>query len=81
MSIVTPHSDRQAASAPPSQIVRCTADGCGGIVLRHSIGCGMAVRRCERCFARYELASPNRAPRRPALQRLLRDFASWRDDD
>jgi hypothetical protein len=81
MSIVTPHGDRKAAPGPPSGIVRCTADGCGGIVVRHSIGCGMAVRRCERCFARYEYVSPAGAPRRPALQRLLHELASWRDDD
>jgi hypothetical protein len=81
MSIMTPQGQDRASSLPPSEVLRCTAEGCGGIVMRHSIGCGMAVRRCERCFARYEYASPAGEQRRPALRRLLHELASWRDDD
>lgn len=64
---------------------RCTSDECGGEVVRHSLGCGMAVGRCARCFARYELSTPTTARRDEAapsgLRRLLHEIVTWREED
>ncbi len=74
----------------PSQLAsrtRCTTEGCGGEILRHSLGCGMATGRCTRCFTRYNLAdtttpvSGATASSRRPLQRLLHDFITWQEED
>jgi hypothetical protein len=64
---------------------RCTSDGCRGEVLRHSLGCGIAIGRCPRCFARYELSSLTTARRDETgpsgLRRLLHEIVTWREED
>jgi len=63
----------------------CTSHGCGGDILRHSLGCGMAVARCTRCFARYELSSLTTARREETgpsgIRRLLHEIVTWREED
>lgn len=61
----------------------CILDGCGGMVVRHSLGGAQAVYRCTRCFRRYQLrpgaaAGESSPPGR--FRRFLTDFVSWRDD-
>jgi hypothetical protein len=63
----------------------CAIHGCDGEVVRHSLGCGIAVGRCTRCFARYELSSLTTMRRDEAspsrLRRLLHEIVTWREAD
>lgn len=87
MSIVISHgnNDPTPRGGPAGGDSRCTSDGCGGEVVRHSLGCGIAVGRCTRCFARYELSSPTTArgdeTGPSGLRRLLHDIVTWREED
>jgi hypothetical protein len=84
MSIITSYGNGKAAP-PRDGSVHCTARDCTGEVVRHSLGCGMAVGRCTRCFARYELGSfvaRNRPAARPsAISRFLHEVVTWREED
>lgn len=66
----------------PERSPRCVVDGCGGMVVRHSLGGGQAVDRCTRCFRRYRVTlrvvAGADAPR-GRFQRFLDDFKNWRD--
>lgn len=62
------------------QDVRCATPTCDGKVVRHSLGCGMAVGRCSRCFARHELSRDVTRPQ-SGLRRLVHELASWREED
>lgn len=64
------------------RVSRCVVSGCGGSVVRHSLGGGQSVQRCTRCFRRYQVRlSVHSEPAAPGrLRRLLNDFVSWRDD-
>jgi len=59
----------------------CVVPGCGGAVVRHSIGISQAVDRCVRCFRRYRVSSAAQAaqPSPSKLRRFLDDFVSWRE--
>ena len=57
----------------------CIVPGCGGAVVRHSLGGGVAVDRCTRCFRRYEVRASVMAQPRGGLRRLLDEFVSWQD--
>jgi hypothetical protein len=57
----------------------CVVPGCGGAVVRHSLGGGVAVDRCTRCFRRYEVRGSVTAQPRGGLKRLLEEFVSWQD--
>ena len=48
------------------------------MVVRHSLGGGVAVDRCTRCFRRYQLRSAAAEPR-GRLRRVLDEFVSWKD--
>ena len=63
------------------QGVRCSAAGCEGEVVRHSLGCGMAVGRCSCCFARHELSSSQATRPQSGLRRLINEVVNWREDD
>jgi hypothetical protein len=65
----------------------CGREGCGGIVVRHSLGCAQAVSRCMRCFTEYDrvlggqrtfaaVSIPTFSHR---ISGVWRDFLSWRD--
>jgi hypothetical protein len=56
----------------------CLVRGCGGVVVRHSLGGGVAVHRCTRCFRRYQLRSV-RERERSLLRRMFDEFVSWKD--
>jgi hypothetical protein len=81
MSIVTSYgngkySARRGLTSP------CSAPGCRGEIVRHSLGCGLAVRRCTRCFARYELSRGGETtPRESGLRRFLHEIVTWREED
>jgi hypothetical protein len=68
------------ASPPPAPHMNCLTDDCNGMVVRHSLGCGLSVRRCTRCFSRYEVGSPA-AKGQSAFSRRLHQFLSWREED
>ena len=83
MSIITSYNNGKYAPSR-GRTSQCASRGCNGEVVRHSLGCGMAIGRCTRCFARYEL-SLSEAPRqtetrRSALSRLIHEFVTWRED-
>jgi len=64
-----------------ARVATCIAAGCGGIVVRHSLGGGQSVDRCTRCFRRYQVRAHGAAVRQPgAFRRFLNDFVTWRDD-
>ncbi len=62
-----------------ARVTRCVVDGCGGTVVRHSLGGGQSIDRCTRCFRRYQLRS-GELTRPGAFRRFLNDFVTWRDD-
>ena len=60
----------------------CTIPGCGGIIVRHSLGGGQSDIRCIRCFQRYrqrEAAAFGDTSSSSRLRRVLNEFASWRE--
>jgi len=59
----------------------CTAPGCGGTVVRHSLGGGQSVDRCTRCFRRYRARTAVEAEQahRSRLRRMLDEFVGWRE--
>lgn len=61
---------------------QCTSVGCGGSIVRHSLGAAQSVHRCTRCFRRYQLrqATTSSDTRRSPFRRFLSDFVSWRDE-
>jgi hypothetical protein len=69
-------------ATPPNSftLLTCDTDGCGGIIVRHSLGCGLSVHRCTRCFRRYEAGSTPPA-QRGSLSRVLHEFLTWREED
>lgn len=82
MSIIYRDSAPFAAARRYGRDARCTARGCGGQIARHSLGCGMATRRCTRCFRRYDVTiQEEAAPRRDGLRAIVHEFVSWREED
>ena len=57
----------------------CAAEGCGGKVIRHSLGNGQAVDRCTRCFRRYEVRASAPVATRSRLRRVVDEIVNWRD--
>jgi hypothetical protein len=57
----------------------CTVEGCGGKVVRHSLGSGQSVDRCTRCFRRYRTREGATAAQRSRLRRMLDEFVGWRE--
>jgi hypothetical protein len=58
--------------------VVCLVPGCGGAVVRHSLGGGVAIHRCARCFRRYQLRPAAAAPK-GRLRRMFDEFVTWQD--
>lgn len=72
------------SSAPFAAPRLCTQGGCAGIVLRHSLGCAQAVRRCTRCFRSYDAiwATESESPTlRMRMARAWTEFRAWREGD
>jgi hypothetical protein len=59
----------------------CTVPGCGGMVVRHSLGGGQSIDRCTRCFRRYQTRGSLDAQiaRRSRIRRMFDEFVSWRE--
>ncbi len=82
MSIITSYGNGKYGSVRGrGDLTTCTARECGGEIVRHSLGCGMAVGRCTRCFASYELSVNETRQRRSGLRRFLHEIVSWREED
>jgi len=73
------HRSRRRGAARPRQ-ARCAVAGCNGEIVRHSLGCGMAIGRCVRCFTRYDIAEPAEEEA-PARRGFLHEILTWREDD
>ena len=63
----------------PERPERCVVNGCGGVVVRHSLGGGQAVHRCTRCFRRYRAMGVAALEPKGRLRRFLDDFVAWRE--
>ena len=67
-----------------ARVAHCVREGCGGAVVRHSLGGGQSIYRCTRCFRRYQVrpsvAVVPEQPQPGRFRRFLNDFVSWRDD-
>jgi hypothetical protein len=80
-------SSQPGRATAMKESVICVREGCGGVVVRHSLGCGQAVSRCMRCFTKYDPVVGGQrtfAPvSAPTLSRRVvgawREFLSWRD--
>jgi hypothetical protein len=82
MSTITSYGNgKYAPSRGRGDLAACTARGCGGEIVRHSLGCGMAVGRCPRCFASYELSAAETRQSRSGFRRFLHEIVSWREED
>ena len=58
----------------------CVVPGCRGTIVRHSLGAGMSIDRCTRCFRRYEVGTAEQADAgKGRFRRLVEDFITWRD--
>jgi hypothetical protein len=66
-------------SAAPGPLILCTKPGCGGTLVRRSLGCGISTYRCLDCIRRESRRASEK--RTSALGRFARDFVSWRDTD
>ncbi|MEX2247409.1 MAG: hypothetical protein WEC75_12075 [Dehalococcoidia bacterium] len=59
----------------------CVMEGCGGPIVRHSLGAAQSVDRCLRCFRRYQLRPVRtNGDGKTRLRRIVDDFVSWRED-
>jgi hypothetical protein len=76
MAHAVPASDERTVIELDSRATICVVEGCGGSIVRRSLGSGMAVHRCTRCFRRYRVRDV--APQ-SRLRRFVTDFVSWRD--
>ena len=63
----------------------CSEPGCGGRLVRHSLGCGISTYRCLDCIRRASAAraaaDPARSPARSTFSKLLHEFATWQESD
>lgn len=83
MSIITSYGNGKYAPPPRGRgdLANCTAKECRGEIVRHSLGCGIAVGRCTRCFTRYDLSRLSAPQEVSALRRFLHEIVSWREVD
>lgn len=80
MSIYVAGTSFSASLPDTVPLLTCQTEDCSGMIVRHSLGCGLSVHRRTRCFRRYEAAST--APvRESSLSRVLHRFLTWREED
>lgn len=72
--------DSSAIMEVDARPAACLVPDCSGAVVRHSLGGGVAVDRCTRCFRRYQLRPVTAVQHKGAIRRMLDEFASWQDD-
>jgi hypothetical protein len=82
MRVPVPNPDGTAVIEVDDQTHACIVDGCGGAIVRHSLGGGQSVRRCTKCFRRYQVRSAPAisASERSRLRRVFDEWVNWRDD-
>jgi hypothetical protein len=82
MHVTAPLPNPTSVIEVDAPVTNCVVEGCGGAVVRHSLGGAQAVHRCTRCFRRYQLRSlsPPESREPGVLRRFLADFVSWRDE-
>jgi hypothetical protein len=83
MRFAIPNPDGRSVIELATRTDVCVAEGCGGAVVRHSLGGGQSVDRCTRCFRRYQTRARthNGASGRGRLRLLFREFVTWREDE
>jgi hypothetical protein len=75
-----PQPDGAAVIELDARTSICTAPGCNGIVVRHSLGAGQSIDRCTRCFRRYQTRKVEQPlAQRSRLRRVLDEFITWRE--
>jgi hypothetical protein len=79
MNFPIPNPDGTSVIELDERTARCVVVGCGGTVVRHSLGAGMSVDRCTRCFRRYQVRRSVDPAMKSRLQRFVHDFKTWRD--
>jgi hypothetical protein len=80
MKYPTPSPDGAAVIEVSSRAEICVVGGCGGSVVRHSLGGGQAVDRCTRCFRRYQVRAVAGEPvAQGRWRRFINDFVTWRE--
>ncbi len=57
----------------------CLVPGCGGAVVRHSLGGIVSIHRCTRCFRRYQLSPAAAAASAGRFRPMPDEFATWPD--
>ena len=82
MNFQMPQPDGAATIELDFRTAICAIPDCGGKVVRHSLGGGLSVDRCMRCFRRYQTRTNATESERPAgrLRRMLDEFVGWRDE-
>lgn len=78
MRFSIPNPDGTSVIEVEQRPVNCVIDGCGGAVVRHSLGSGQSVHRCMRCFRRYQ-ATGAMPDERSRLRRMVDEFVAWRE--
>ncbi len=78
MTSTVPQADGMTVIEVEERPDVCLVPGCGGFVVRHSLGGGVASDRCTRCFRRYQLREGAAAPR-GRLRRVFGESVSWKD--
>lgn len=81
MAIRTGFDERRAFRGLGRASAVCTRGGCGGELVRHSLGCGIAVDRCLRCFTHYDARRELVVQEPGRLRRFIDEIVSWREDD
>jgi len=79
MNYPIPDPDGSAVIELDRRISVCTVPGCGGTVVRHSLGSGQSVDRCIRCFRRYQARLQHAAEWRGRFRRVIDEIVGWRE--
>lgn len=80
MRMLVPNPNGATIIEVEARTANCVIDGCGGTIVRHSLGAGQSIDRCTRCFRRYQLRRETEQPEKSRLRRMLDEFVSWKDD-
>jgi hypothetical protein len=80
MRFPVPNPDGTAVIETDDRAHICVVVGCGGSIVRHSLGGAQSVQRCTKCFRRYQVRSAAiTADERGRLRRMFDEWVSWRE--
>lgn len=81
MNYPIPNPDGLAVIELQSRATDCAVAGCGGRVVRHSLGEGQSIYRCTRCFRRYQVREDmlEADARKGRIRRMFDEFVAWRE--